>query len=497
MKNILILFVLLSMNPLVAQDMDGRYTEAEIAIHDKYIEAKKYVLIGRFEKAQKILTALYIDNRSNAAIATELSKVYGFLEDPYNEHKFAEKAYKNDPKNELVLANFAYVSLQQEKLDEVLPLLESLIEMNPSNEEYTDKLAIIYIQSNQPERAIKIYNKLENIIGVTENVSRRKYEIYVEMNKKKKAIQELENLSGAFPYNITYLHNLASYNSKLGNTQKALDIYKHILTIDINDTNANMAIATSNTETKSGNNYLRSLATVIENKSISVDRKILELIPYLDKLNTVYDTELADVLLMLSDKISIIHPDNAKSHALKGDIFMAAGRAKDAAKSYLKTIELNDNVYPVWEGLMEAYTEILDIHQLKKIAIRTLDYFPNKPSAYMYYGRAFTLNNEVEEAIEILNEGVLVSGKDLYGKSNIYAELGRAYFANGKTEKATQSIEKALIISGNKNSLAFEILGDILFQKGNRKEALENWKKAKSMGMHLPSLQQKIEQKKL
>lgn len=495
MRGLLLFFVFVT-SFLNAQE-PFQYTEAQIAVQDKYVEAKKYMLIGRFEKAQEILTELYKEDRGNAAISMELSKVYSYLEDPYNEHKFAQKANESDPNNEYVLANYAVICMDQEKFDEAMPLLKLLVAKQLNNEEYTDKLATAYLQKNNSNEAIAAYNAIESRIGVTENVSRRKFEIYEILGKDKEALVELIKVSDAYPYEVRYMHNIATYYTKLGKEEKAQEIYNKILKVDINDVEANRAITLAKTGGGNDNTYLRSLTPVIEDKTISLDRKILELVPFLDQLNQKYDQELADALVMLSDRIATIHVDEAKAHALKGDILMSTNNIKGAAKAYEKTISLNDNVYSVWEGLLEAYTETEDIVKLKITATNALDLFPNKPSAYMYYGRAYTLSNEISEATEILEEGLLVSGKDVTSKSNIYAELGRAYFASSNIAEASENIEKSLELSNNKNGLALEIKGDIQFAKGDTDQAVESWNSAIKVSVHSQRLQHKIDTKRL
>jgi len=358
-------------------------------------------------------------------------------------------------------------------------------------------LATAYLQVNKADEALAAYDAIETQIGVTENVSRRKYEIYVILGNNKKAQEELENLSKAYPLEIRYLHNLASFYTDQGKGKKALEVYKRILEIDINDPTANMAITTASAGEGDDNNYLRSLGPIIENTSIPVDRKILELVPYVDQLNTDYDPELADALIMLSEKIAIIHPEEAKAHALYGDILLASDRPKDAAKAYEKTLGINDKVYLVWEGLMEAYSENKDSKSLLRVATDALDLFPNKASAYMYYGRANTLNKDYVEAIDLLNEGIFVSGKDVYHKSNMNAELARAYSAQNNFERAEKKINEALQLSNNKNPLAFEIYGDILYQKGDTDGAITQWKNAQKAGNTSNILSEKIELKKL
>ncbi len=491
----LVMFFVFVTSILNAQE-PFQYTEAQIAVQDKYVEAKKYTLIGRFEKAQEILTELYKEDRGNAAIAMELSKVYSYLEDPYNEHKFAQKAKENDPSNEYVLANYAAICMDQEKFNEAIPLLKSLVNKQSTNEEYTDKLATAYLQTNDSKAAILVYDAIEAKIGVTENVSRRKYEIHEILGNDEEALEELIKISSANPYDVRYLHNIAAYYLKLGKKDKAQEIYNRILIIDINDVEANRALTLAKSGGGDDNTYLRSLTPIIEDQTIPVDRKILELVPFVDQLNQKYDQELADALVMLSDRIATIHADEAKAHALKGDILVSANNMKGAAKAYEKTISLNDNVYLVWEGLLEAYTETGDIVKMKKAVINALDLFPNKPSAYMYYGRAHTLANDIEEATDLLEEGLLVSGKDVTNKSNIYAELGRAYLASNDMAKANESIVKSLELSNNQNGLALEIKGDIQFAKGDKDEAIKSWMESQTKGVKSQRLQQKIDTKK-
>lgn len=498
MRITLLLFLLFITTTGFSQIKEGiTYSEDEIAIQDKFVEAKKYALIGRFEKAEEILKQLYNDDRKNPAISIELSKIYGYLEDPYNQSKYAKTAFENASSNEYVMIHYAQICMDQEKFDEAIPVLQKLVIHNPSSEAYSDQLATAYLQINDSNSALSTYSDLEKKIGVNRNISRRKYEIYEILGKESKALNELKKLSAAFPSDITFKHNLAKYYTKIGKEKEALSVYKEILEIDINDAAANMAITAASTGDGNDNTYLRSLTPIIENKSIPIDRKILELVPFVDQLLDSNEQELADALLMLSDKITVIHPDEPKSHALYGDVLMAANRPKDAAKAYEKTLTLNDKVYLVWEGLMEAYTETKDYPNLLRVATDALDYFPNKASAYMFYGRANTMSQNYDEAIDILNEGLFVSGKDIYNKSNIYAELARTQSANKDFESAEITIGKALELSENKNGLALEIYGDILYQKGEVEEAVKQWKNAQKSGIRSTLLFEKIESKKL
>ncbi|MEE9437987.1 MAG: tetratricopeptide repeat protein [Saprospiraceae bacterium] len=492
MKEKLLILLLLISFRITAQDSDNRYTEEEIEIQDKFVEAKKHLLIGRLDKAEEILKKLYGENRKNPTIALELSKIYHLRNDAYNEYKYAQKATEYAPNNEYVLSNYAMICIEQEKHDEGFSVLKQLVKIDASSEEYADALATVYLIKDDKKAAIAVYDKLESVIGINEQISHRKFEIYELLNDSKQASQELLALSEAFPNDVRFLKNLAAFYNKNSLNDKALDTYKIILALDVNDATANMAISKANAKGGKDNNYLLSLSPIINNKSIPVDTKILELVPYVQKANENNDKELIDALITLSDKIALNHPKEAKAYALKGDIFVTANRYKDATKAYEKTLTINNNVYTVWEGLMDVLNITEAYPKLKDVATQALDLYPNKASAYQYYGRAYAMTGEIEEAIDILSDGLMVSGKNLYYKSNMYAELGRAYALKGDPKKAISNVEKALELSDNKSGYALEAMGDILLKKGEKKDALKFWKKAQQVGIDTPVLMKKI-----
>jgi len=465
-----------------AQFADGdRMSEEDIIYQDKFIEAKGYLLLDRADKSEEILKDLYKEKRNNPAVALELAILYRQLDDPMQEYKYAKVAADNASGNIFILEKYSDICMRLEKYNEAATALKQIVKIEPSSEKYSDKLATALIKHGESDEAINVYNELEKQIGITQDVSRRKFELYDLMGKSKPAIQELEKLVDAFPENLASLHKLAAYHDQLGDKSKAKLVYEKILAIDVNDTKANIALMGSADNIENEGNYLRALAPIIENKEIHLDNKILELIPYVQKIGTPSaDPELAPALVELSHRLLAIHPKEAKGHAIQGDIFFLSGNTKDAIKSYNKTLSIKDNVYNVWEQLMYAYQEVGDYNSLRERAEGAIDYFPNKPTAFYFYGLSSRKLNKLDDAISYLDEGVLIAGKNIVIKSNILSELALAYLANRNEEKATNAAEKALELSQSQNPNALEAMGDILTKKGDQKAAKEYYNKAKA-----------------
>lgn len=459
-------------------------SEQEVAYQDKFIEAKSFELLEKYEKAEKILLELYKDDRTNAAVNIELSQLYQKMDNPNKEFKHGIIASQNAPKNQAVLSIFGATCLRQQNYLEAEKTYKKLIDLYPTNEMYTDKYATSLLFQNREDEAIKAYNSLENKIGVTEDVSRRKIEIYQFSDNKLAMIKEFEKLIDVDPNNITALHNLATTYKNNGDHDAANEIYKTILTIDINDTKANVnLIGDDINNPENDENYLRALNPIIDNENVVAKDKIIELIPYAQKLAAnPEDKNLASALSELSQRLVAIHPKSAKSHAFRGDILYLSGNAKDAIKHYEKTLEINDNVYSVWEQLMYALNETKNWDKLDQISESAIDLFPNKASAYYLHGIANKKLKKISEAIEFLSEGILISGKDKVLKTKIYTELSQAYLEDNNISNAIKNIDKAIDISNSLYPIALKIKGDILSQKGENKKAQKLYDQAEKLG---------------
>lgn len=491
--------ILLSFFYLISSQVSGQddriATKESIAREEKLIEAKGYALINRSEKAEKILLELYRENRSDAAVAYELSKLYA--EDLEKKQKYIKVAADNDSSNEYYLKALGESLMGQEDYEKATSTFQKLVSLQPSDEEYSNLLAACYTYQAQPDKAIAVYDRLQQRIGLNEDIARKKFELYKTSGNKSKAIAELNQLISIAPENISARHALASYLMSIGKGKEAKKVYQSILDIDINDTKANIALMENEDKSENDGNYLRALAPIVDNKNVPIDSKVRELIPYIEKYNTAPEQELGAALEELSQRLVAIHNDDAKAFAARGDILYSLGNISDAIKAYEKTLTLDDKVYPVWEQLMMSYKLQKEYDKLYNRSELAVDFYLNQPSAYYFYGLALRKKKEYGEAISYLNDGVLVAGKNQYWKSNVLAELAINYALDGKIDKADSKIKESITLSNGENPLAIEIYGDILFLSGQVDAALAEWKKAQNLGSLSTDIEQKISQKKL
>ncbi len=493
-KKIILIWPLVFSN-LILSGQATTYTQREIDLQDKFVEGKKYALIGDYDKAEEIFKKLYDEYRTNGAIALELAKIYDAKEDYFNAFAFAQKALKNDPDEEMVWDGFVKIAFHQQKWQEAIEPLKKLFAKKPDSAHYADLLSTAYLRLELYDQAVEVYKKLESRIGISEESARRRFEIYDLHGDRDKAVAVLKELIAAFPRQVRYAKNLAAYYTRNGMEKKALGVYKDILKIDPEDPTANLAVTKSQGKDAKDNNYLLAIAPIIENHTIGIDQKMDELKPYLEKATRTGEKELIDALLHLSEKLTTTHHEESRAHEFAAKVFSLARKYKDAVKAYQKSLSLDDRKIDIWIGLMETLIQTSDSKTLQKTAMRVLDLFPNNPDAYRYYGLAF-MKSDTDDAIDVLKEGLLVAGKKESYLSNINATLAMALCIKGKKDEAMQAAKKALEFN-DKNSIALEAMGDVHYIHGDIDKALDYWKKAKKAGTNTPQLNQKIETKTL
>src|SRR5690606_35963543 len=115
------------------------------------------------------------------------------------------------------------------------------------------------------------------------------------------ANEEIYKLRRLYPDNKEYIYMLATYQKQKGNNQLADSLSKEILKIDPSDARATLALAQNSAKKTDDVAYLRSLKPLFSNTQSNLDVKIIELIPYVEKLNEKYDPAISSELIALAE----------------------------------------------------------------------------------------------------------------------------------------------------------------------------------------------------
>lgn len=465
-------------------------TESEISLEEKFMEANTHILLDRYDEALPLLKQIYKEDRNNAGLNYELARVHGSLGDLESAIKHAEKAAKIDPDNEyyqLLLGNMLMENGQNQEATEAF---SKMIALQPEVTRYYDMLAKAYMTMGENNKALSTFDQLEQVVGFSEDLALRKVDILTEMNKDDDAAKVMERLVSTYPDEMRFRYNLGSFYHSRGKKEKARKVYEAILEIDPSDATANLAMLDNPDQPADDANYLSALQPLIENENLPLDKKILEMVPYLERIPN--EPELVEPLLRIGKTLVQLHPEEAKVRSLYADIFNGAGNTKKAIEQYEKTLALNDRVYTVWEQLLLAYDKEAQYNKMSAKAEEAMDLFPNKASAYYLYASAQNSLGKHDEALSYLNDAFMISGKDLYHKTKVENQRARAYIAKKDYKKANKHLNNSTEWSLGQDAEAVHLMGDLYAAQGDQSKAQSYWDKAAKLRGETMSKQEKF-----
>jgi tetratricopeptide (TPR) repeat protein len=218
--------------------------------------------------------------------------------------------------------------------------------------------------------------------------------------------------------------------------------------------------------------------------------------PYLQKMGAGGDAASTQSLLDLGALLEKNHPDEAKAWSLSGDLLYQADRSAEALERYRKCIKLNPTVFAVWENALTILATQKNYDEMLSTAEKAMDAFPNQPKAYFYYGAAANTKGRPDDAIPVLEQGLLMTASNPGLRLDLVDQLGLAYIGKKAYDQAVAHYQKNLLKGGDQHPGILEHLGDALSLQGKTAEAVEYWKKANAIRKS-PLLEQKINAGKL
>ena len=117
-----------------------------------------------------------------------------------------------------------------------------------------------------------------------------------------------------------------------------------------------------------------------------------------------------------------------------------------AIEAYTQSTVLNGSVYTVWEQLLAMLVDQRSYDELIRQSDLAISNFPNQ--AYLYYtsGLGLYKKERYRESIEVLNEALMMTGRNAGQKIAVLNILGLAYDEAGDLEKSSSAFESALAI---------------------------------------------------
>lgn len=355
----------------------------------------------------------------------------------------ASKAVKLNESNTWYKLMLADIYKYEKKWPEATSVYEKLVNDNPDVDDYYFELAGLYLYQNKTDAALRTYDKIEKHFGLSEDVSLQKHRIYFQTGKYDKAEEEINKLITQNPSNPKYYEILAETYAKAGQDDKAMAVYNDLLKKNPDDGMAQLSMADYYFKKGDKKQSFDMLTRAFANKSLSIDAKIGILYnnylmqPKLSDEDKANAYTLAETLVKTND-------NDAKTHAIYGDLLYQDKKFEEARTQYRKSVEIKKDVFAVWQQLLFTDSELKDNKAMAEESEKAMDYFPNQPLLYFFNGVANIEQKNYKKAASVLEAGLNQNVDNPALEGQFYTNLAEAYYRLGDNSKSDSYFDKAI-----------------------------------------------------
>ena len=416
-------------------------SEKEILAEQLFIQAESYRTLGKTETALETYAEIRKKDPRNIAVLYGIARCYWDLSEWDQSERTITDALRFEPENPWLLDFSLKLFEERTKYKEAVPVAEKLFEVT-GDPIYIDQKAFYLASSGQYAESYKELNRLETMVGTTKDIILTKMELLKSQNKSDEAVEIVKTGLNTFKNDTELMHEIAMVYVEKGETKKSLEWYEKILEVDNQDAQANIILSKARAG-NAGNDKLISLISIVENPDISIDMKIAEMLPYLDKLLDDKSPLLIRDLDSLSSTLVQVHPSDPKAHSMRGDILYHSGKLVKSIISYKKTIDLSPSNFQIWRQLMHAQLFTADYDGLLSVSNEALNFYPNQALVYYYNANALYHLGKNKEALSIVNEGQFMTGSDKELKASLIFLKGKIQYSLIQNDNADQSFKEA------------------------------------------------------
>ena len=375
-----------------------------------------------------------------------LSQYYGALKQKDKAIACIEKAAALEPSNSTyqeTLAN-AYINLHQ--YDKAAAVLESLYDKHRDRDDVLGVLIQLYEEQHEYESAIKTLTLLETVEGKSERLSYAKSNFYTQLGDKKAAIAEMKHLADQYPNDQNYRGLYANALFVNGQKKKALEIYDDILRIEPDNRNALMALLAYEKDEGDPDKADALTEKVLLSKNITSQDRILLMrqeigqseqeggdstrVLYLFRKMLDQPQMDADIAILCATYMNLKQMPN---DTISGVLEQVLRVAPDNAAARLQLVSY------AWQAN--------DMNRIISLCQDARQYNPDEMAFYYYQGIAYYREGQLDQALNAFHNGigVITQQSDPDIVSDFYAVMGDILHQKGNDKEAFAAYDSCLV----------------------------------------------------
>ena len=450
-----------------------------------------------FDKAAEVYENILKDQAFSEEVYYRLAYSYEKAGKKEDAIKTMQRLLALEGENESVLFELQRLYAMNDQPDKAIEVLLKLIEIDPYNSGYLRYLSEYYERAGQPELAQQTFDKLLLTDSSNVDLQFRKASFQKKagdenayFNTMHKAFANgLGNIDTKIFYLVLFVDSLDKPNFKLKDT--VLTWTK--LLVEAHPEDAKSFAMRGDFLFYSGE--LRSAAAAY-NKSLNIRSDIYDV--WIKMFYIYSDLREFDSLKNVTNSAIELYPNQPLGYYFNGVAFNNINDADAAIKTLKRGLPLTvSNTQlraDIFTELGNAYNDVKNYVESDKAFENSLQLNPDNPFTLNNYAYFLSVRNENLERAAEMSAASIKLVPDNASLEDTYAWI---LYKQKKYKDAKLWMEKALAHGGKDSGTVLEHYGDILYQLGDKDQAVEYWIKAKAAGDASDLIDKKINDKTL
>ena len=457
------LLLLVTLNTSYSQKTPGK---SKVSNNEKalyyFIEGKTLELQNNFIGAmENFRYALKFDKAPG--IYHALSQVYLKLGKIDEAQVEVNKALNLDPNNQNYLETLAGIQIYNKDFKDAINTYEEIIRLDSNYTYGLYSLARLYQELKMPAKAIIVYEKITNKLGYDFDVLNKMYEIYNGYKNYEKAAEVLEALLQLDPFNVNVKAILASLYLRTNKLSEARKIYEDIYILNPDNKDVQTELVKIYFKQNESDKAFENFSKMLGKDSLGFYEKVQIGELYYNLISQ--DESSKDIAKNIFSLLNENYPQQWIPYYYLGAIDLLDKKDTEYREKFDKAIQYADTSSEPYINIGLAYFQQNEIEDALKTVDEGMVKFPDDFRLNYVKGLSLQRINKVPEAITYFEKAVEINPNDV----GMLSTLALAYDGQGNFVKSTEVYEKALKIDPQ-NIL---VLNNYAYNLSERGEKLE------------------------
>ena len=435
---VFLLFLMVSLAIAAQEPFSAPSTQSSIRQYDHlFLEAMVQRQKGNNDAAFDLLSRCLELNPQASEAYFFLAQYYNHLNNQKQALAYFKHAAELEPRNSTYLETLAQAYIESEEYGEAIDVLERMYESDKGRQDLLETLYRLYVQEKDFTKAIGVLERMELNDGKSERLSVAKSQLYMQQDDKEAAIKEMELLATQHPNDLTYQTLWANMLMMNDQEDEAYDILVRVLEQEPANVRAQMSMRTYYLMQAEGEKADSLTRQILLNKEASQDEKVYLLRQEISASEQA-GGDSTQILSLFHEMLAQPDPDPELAEFCAAYMNLKK-MPRDSVNRILEfVLQLAPDNASARLQLVQHAWDAQDDQRIIDLCRTARQYNPDEMAFYYYQGMAFYRQDNHDEALEAFRNGISV---------------------------ITQESSPEIV------STFYEVMGDLLHQKGLKHEA--------------------------